>query len=37
VGAAPGRDYDDVKPISGVYSGAATSAMTVSVELTRLV
>ena len=34
---AAGRDYDDVKPISGVYSGAATSAMTVSVELTRLV
>ena len=26
---ATGRDYDDVKPISGIYSGAGTSAMTV--------
>jgi len=33
---ATGRDYDDVKPISGVYSGAPTSGMEVSVELTRL-
>ena len=33
---ATGRDYDDVKPISGIYSGAATSEMTVEVEVTRL-
>jgi transglutaminase-like putative cysteine protease len=33
---ATGRDYDDVKPISGVYSGAATTGMDVSVEVTRL-
>jgi transglutaminase-like putative cysteine protease len=33
---ATGRDYDDVKPISGIYSGAGTSEMTVSVEVTRL-
>ena len=33
---ATGRDYDDVKPISGVYSGAPTTGMEVSVELTRL-
>ena len=25
---ATGRDYDDVKPISGIYSGAGTSEMT---------
>jgi transglutaminase-like putative cysteine protease len=33
---ATGRDYDDVKPISGIYSGPATADMTVSVEVTRL-
>lgn len=33
---AVGRDYGDVKPISGIYSGARTSSMTVEVELTRL-
>jgi transglutaminase-like putative cysteine protease len=33
---AAGRDYDDVKPISGIYSGAATTDMAVSVEVTRL-
>ncbi len=33
---ATGRDYHDVKPLSGVYSGAATSAMSVEVSLTRL-
>lgn len=31
-----GRDYGDVRPISGIYSGAATSRMTVTVEVTRL-
>lgn len=31
-----GRDYDDVPPLRGVYSGAATAAMEVSVEITRL-
>jgi len=36
VTVAVGRDYDDVKPISGIYSGAATSAMRVAVEITRL-
>ena len=33
---ATGRDYDDVKPVSGIYSGAPTTDMTVSVEITRL-
>ena len=33
---AAGRDYDDVRPLSGIYSGAATSSMTVEVRLTRL-
>jgi transglutaminase-like putative cysteine protease len=33
---AAGRDYDDVKPISGIYSGPATADMSVSVEVTRL-
>lgn len=33
---ATGRDYQDVKPLSGIYSGADTSRMTVSVEVTRL-
>ena len=33
---ATGRDYRDVRPISGIYSGARTSSMVVDVELTRL-
>jgi transglutaminase-like putative cysteine protease len=33
---ATGRDYQDVKPLSGIYSGAATSQMSVEVEVTRL-
>ena len=33
---ATGRDYEDVKPISGIYSGAATTGMGVTVEVTRL-
>ncbi|MCD4527478.1 transglutaminase family protein [Nocardioides sp. cx-173] len=33
---ATGRDYRDVKPLSGIYSGAQTSRMTVEVDLTRL-
>jgi transglutaminase-like putative cysteine protease len=33
---AHGRDYGDVRPLSGIYSGSATSAMTVEVDLTLL-
>jgi transglutaminase-like putative cysteine protease len=33
---ATGRDYTDVKPLSGIYSGAATSRMFVEVEVSRL-
>jgi transglutaminase-like putative cysteine protease len=33
---ATGRDYGDVQPLSGIFSGATTSAMTVDVVLTRL-
>lgn len=33
---ARGRDYGDVTPLKGVYSGAPPSTPTVSVELTRL-
>jgi transglutaminase-like putative cysteine protease len=33
---ATGRDYRDVKPLSGIYSGSSTSRMTVDVTLTRL-
>jgi len=33
---ATGRDYGDVQPLSGIFSGATTSAMTVDVTLTRL-
>ncbi len=33
---ATGRDYHDVKPVSGIYSGAAPSQMTVEVTVTRL-
>ncbi len=31
-----GRDYRDVKPISGIFSGTGTSLLTVGVEITRL-
>ena len=33
---AVGRDYLDVRPLHGIYSGAATSSMFVEVEVTRL-
>jgi len=33
---ATGRDYQDVKPLSGIYSGGATSRMSVAVQVTRL-
>jgi transglutaminase-like putative cysteine protease len=33
---ARGRDYSDVSPLKGVYSGAPSSTPNVSVELTRL-
>ena len=33
---ATGRDYGDVKPLSGIFSGATTQAMKVEVVLTRL-
>ncbi|WP_036553838.1 transglutaminase family protein [Nocardioides insulae] len=33
---ATGRDYDDVRPLSGLYSGVGTSSMFVNVEITRL-
>lgn len=33
---ALGRDYRDVRPISGIYSGSATSDMSVAVTITRL-
>lgn len=33
---ATGRDYRDVRPLSGVYSGSGTSAMFVDVQITRL-
>lgn len=33
---ASGRDYRDVKPLSGIYSGTATSRMSVEVDVTRL-
>jgi transglutaminase-like putative cysteine protease len=36
VSLAHGRDYADVRPISGIYSGAATSRRTVAVDVTRL-
>ena len=31
-----GRDYADVSPLRGIYSGAPSVAMEVTVELTRL-
>ncbi len=36
IAVATGRDYQDVRPLSGIYSGAATSRMFVSVDVTRL-
>lgn len=33
---ATGREYGDVQPLSGIFSGATTSAMTVDVVVTRL-
>lgn len=33
---ATGREYHDVQPLSGIYSGAETSAMQVEVSVTRL-
>ena len=33
---ATGRDYGDVAPLSGVFTGGKTSDMFVSVEMTRL-
>jgi transglutaminase-like putative cysteine protease len=33
---ATGRDYGDVKPLSGIYSGGATSDMFVDVQVTQL-
>jgi len=33
---ATGRDYADVRPLSGIYTGAGTSRMFVDVQLTRL-
>ncbi|ROR90367.1 transglutaminase family protein [Nocardioides aurantiacus] len=34
---AAGRDYGDVKPLSGIFSGSGTSRMFVDVQVTRLV
>ena len=36
VTVATGRDYADVRPLSGIYNGAATSRMFVDVQFTRL-
>jgi transglutaminase-like putative cysteine protease len=36
VSVARGRDYDDVTPLKGVYSGAPSSELGVLVEVTRL-
>lgn len=33
---ATGRDYSDVKPLSGIFSGSGTSRMFVDVQITRL-
>jgi len=35
IAIATGRDYHDVSPLSGIYSGARTSRMTVDVSITR--
>jgi hypothetical protein len=33
---ARGRDYSDVPPLTGIFSGGSTSAMAVDVQVTRL-
>ena len=33
---ATGRDYGDVRPLSGIFTGAGTSSMFVDVQITRL-
>ena len=33
---ARGRDYADVRPLSGIYSGPAAEDLGVTVEVTRL-
>jgi transglutaminase-like putative cysteine protease len=33
---ASGRDYGDVRPLSGIFTGAGTSSMFVDVQITRL-
>jgi transglutaminase-like putative cysteine protease len=33
---ASGRDYRDVKPLAGIYSGGSTSSMFVDVKITRI-
>lgn len=33
---ATGRNYDDVRPLSGIFTGAGTSAISVDVQVTRL-
>lgn len=35
ISVGAGRDYHDVRPLSGIYSGAKTSKMTVGVSITR--
>lgn len=34
--AATGRDYGDVRPLSGIFTGGGTSSMAVDVQVTRL-
>jgi transglutaminase-like putative cysteine protease len=34
---ATGRDYGDVRPLSGIFTGAGTSSMFVDVQVTRLI
>lgn len=36
VALAAGRDHDDVRPISGIFSGAGPGRLSVDVEITRL-
>ena len=36
VWVATGRDYADVAPLKGIYSGSGASALDVSVEISRL-
>jgi transglutaminase-like putative cysteine protease len=33
---ARGRDYDDVPPLKGIYSGAGAAELFVTVDFTRL-